>query len=362
VLQLGEMAAEPAQDAAPPAPGRGWAWWLNWIAFGLGTVGVGWILGEIGYAAVGELIGAAGVTLAAALALDLGANLLRARAIHRLLRPYQRMVRYPRVVIAQLAGAAMHDVTPTGVLGEPTKLTMLLGRVPATAAVSAIVAYDVLSLVLAALVTLVGLVVVAASGLVPEPVARALWATAGLQIALLVGVLWLVRRGPTATTLGLLGRVRALSAETRARWHERAVQLDLRIREVSERPLGERVAALTLLVAARGLVWGEFYLLLRAVGVDPGPGLFAALVLGQIPVGRLASVIPLGMGLSDLGMAALFALLGQPAEAGALLVLLRRLRQVTSAGLGLSAMLGVQTADRVGQARAAERVRARAGP
>jgi uncharacterized protein (TIRG00374 family) len=353
-----EQAARQAQEAAG-VERRRWIDWLNWFGLAAGTAGLIWMVSRTGLATTAATVRAAGPALALALAIDVAATLLRARALHVFLRPAQRMVPYWRVVIAQAAASAVHDVTPTGVLGEATKVTMLAHRAPTPSVVSAVIAYDIATLLVAAVITTAGVGLVALSGAVPPPLDRALWISAGVVVITVVVLSWLARRGLARTLIAASARLHALSPARRDRWIARLADLDDRLRQLQARGRAERLEGTLWILVARALGWLELYVLLRGIGVAPGALTFAAIVLGHIPVYRVASLLPLGVGVSDVGTAALFSVLGLPASSGALLALVRRLRQIATATLGLAAMFGVQLIDRLVLARAQARVRAR---
>jgi len=338
-----------------PAPSR-WVWWANWIGLAIGVIALGVILDELGWGRIFATLRDARGEVAVAVGLGVAAILMRARALHLFLRPSQRMVHYARVVAAQAAGSAIADLTPTGALGDATKATALLGRVPGQAVVGAILIYDVLGLYAGAAIITVGLGLAAGFGVLPPPYDRMLWASAALLVLAAVVVAGLVRRGLTRTALDALVRIRLLSPERRVRWSDTLAELDGRIRGD---PGGQREGFL-LLVAARALSWVETYVLLRALGVAPSARVFIALNLGGTIVSRLASVLPLGVGVGDAGTAALFVVLGLSPAVGVELTLLRRVRAVVLAGIGFAAWIAVQALDRARIARGRARIRAAA--
>ena len=354
----------PARIASTPAggaavSGRGWTWWATSASVVLGSGGLAALVASLGLGRLVGLLAQAWSVVVLGVGLELGATLLRARALHVFLRPSQRMIGFGRVAIAQAAGSAMADVTPTGALADATKLATLATRAPASAAVSAVLTYDVVALQLGAYVILAGTVAVAAWHEVPAPLATALWATAATQLAVLAAIAWVIRRGPTSIAVDALARLRVVSRARRDRWLTRVADVDARLRDLQSHRTADRAQGLALLLGGRALAWIELYALLRVVGVDPGPGLFALIVLGQLPITRLSSVIPFGLGARDAGVAGLFVLLGLPAASGAAIVLMVRARQVTSAGLGLGALSALQAADRVRARRARAALRRR---
>ena len=326
-----------------------WVWWTNSAALGIAAIALVSLFAAVGVDELGRLIRSAGWAIAIVVALEGVAFMLRARATHILLRPSQRMVRYPRVVAVQAAASTVQDLTPTGALGDVVKATLLLARVPATEVISAIVAYDILTVYVSAAVVTAGVVASASLGLVPPPLDQALWATAVGLLVLVLAASWLIRRGLLTSLVGPL---------LRGRLAERLALFDQRIRELQARGREPREAFVCLL-AARAVAWLELYVLLRAVGLDPGAGTFVALVLGQMPVARLASILPLGAGISDLGNAGLFALLGMPPHLGIAVAMLVRARQIVVGALTLVVMVWLLAADRITLVRTRARLRRR---
>ena len=80
-----------------------------------------------------------------------------------------------------------------------------------------------------------------------------------------------------------------------------------------------------------------------AAGYTLGPGQFLALCSAGVVLGWISTIIPMGLGISEGGNVALFALIGAPTALGVALALARRVNQVVFALLGFT----ILTADRV---------------
>jgi uncharacterized membrane protein YbhN (UPF0104 family) len=74
------------------------------------------------------------------------------------------------------------------------------------------------------------------------------------------------------------------------------------------------------------------------------PGQFLALLSAGLLIAWISTIVPMGLGLSEGGNAALFTLIGAPASLGLALALARRVNQVVFAAIGFI----VLAADRVG--------------
>ncbi len=292
----------PTSASDVPAATPRWIWWLNGVGLVIGLVGLVVLWRSIGTTEITSRLGAAGPAFAVVVGLDLILQGLRARVLQETARGHAT---YLRAYAAQVAGNAVADVTPTGALGEATKVSMLARQAPAQVAISAVVCFDLISLFASTIVVLGGIAFVAASRDISADVGKLLAFSA---VALLAGVV-------AALTLG-------------RRW----------FRQIRELRARDAAIGIPLQVAARGLVWLQYFLFLEALGVHVGPTLFVLLMLAQGPVGRLATVVPLGLGLTDVGFAGVFVLLGLPPEGGAGLAMLWRLRMIASGAIGLTAM------------------------
>lgn len=349
---------EPTDARAEPTGGR-WVWWVNWVGLAIGLVGLAWMLDEIGWDVVVAQARAASGAVALTVALDVVATVLRARALHIYFRPSQRMVSLGRVVIAQAAGGAMGAVTPTGALGEATKATLLLSRMPAQQVISGLIAYQVIALYVSGSLLVVGGVIAAASGSLPTELGYLVLASTAVVVVLIGVITWIVHRGLVRTVLDVGAKVRAISRERRDRWTARLHELDERARAVRGHGRAVAFEAYVELLAAKLINWLQTWIVMDAVGVEVSEGVFVAVILAGSVVSRIASVLPLGIGIGDAGTAALYRVLGLGAGAGVLVTLLLRVRLIITAVLGLAAMLGLQLYDRIGLYRTRARLRAR---
>jgi uncharacterized protein (TIRG00374 family) len=320
---------------------------VNAAAVVLAGGALAWMLADTGSRQVFEVLRASWRAIAIVVGLDLVIVVVRARVLHVLLRPSQRMISLGRVACAQAAGSAVQDFTPTGALGDVVKGTLLLARAPATEVVGSVVAYDVLAVYVSAAIVTVGVTVAAVLGLVPPPLDQALWATAVALLVLVLLVSWMIRRGLTRSLLAATARIRVISTARRDRWAARLTTLDARLHDLHDHRAAEARQGFALLLLARAIGWLQLYVVVRAVGADPDPRTFVALVLCQIPVARLSTLLPLGVGISDLGTAGVFALLGLPPAGGLAVAMLGRVRQIVLALIAVVAMATLLTIDRL---------------
>ena len=88
----------------------------------VGAAALAWMLNRLGWANVERVLRGVGGWFAVIVAFDVAALACEAAAIHQFMRPEQRMVRYVRVLAAQLSGRAINILTPGGALGARVRV------------------------------------------------------------------------------------------------------------------------------------------------------------------------------------------------------------------------------------------------
>ena len=327
---------------------------LAMLVFGAGALA--WMMRELGWDKFREAVEGVGGAFLIIAALDVGAVLLDARALHTFMRPEARMVSYWRVVAAQISGRAVNVVTPLGALGEATKLTMLVTRAPRVRVASAIVLYNLAGLYISVAVMAIGTPVTLLLVDVPGPLKLTVAISLAIVIALMVGLGVLVHRGALTTIISLLRGVRIISAERLKSWRERLREIDRQIGELQRRGTGAWAGVLWVM-GSKLVTWASTIVLIGAVGVKITPHL----VIGVLSVGVLiqwiASVVPLGLGLADGGNYALYDLLGASGAHGAFVTMLNRVRSAMVALVGFVVMAIVHALNRIALARMHKKMR-----
>src|SRR5690606_8592055 len=111
---------------------------------------------------------------------------------------------YWRVLGAWASGRAINVLTPTGALGEPTKVTMLLNHAPRARLLSSIVLLNVAILYLAVTVMVIGIPIT----LLLVDLPHALKVTIGVGVAVIIPAMialgFVIHRGATSTAIGLV--------------------------------------------------------------------------------------------------------------------------------------------------------------
>lgn len=310
--------------------------WLRWITrisivFGIaGIVVTAWI---VGIDTILDHLRAIGPWFIALIACEMIATFCDAYAVYLLTRG-EGAPSFRDVVVAQFAGRAVNSVTPASNLGEALKVS-LLARNCSTSRVTAAVLYVVLAAVTMSLgVIAIGTVATAFMFSVPAIAKLALCAAALVSACLGATVVVLIRRGMLTTLTALLARVRLISSARQKHWNELIAK---------DGSVPNRRGALIAIASSQLIQKALTYVTVLAAGYELGPGQFLALLSAGVVLGWISTIIPMGLGISEGGNVALFALIGAPTALGVALALARRVNQVVFAILGFT----ILTADRV---------------
>jgi hypothetical protein len=330
---------------------------FNLVVMVLGGFGLAWMLREVGVSYLGDAIESVGVWFFLILALDLLTVCLDAAALHAFMKPEARMVSYVRVLAAQASGRAINVLTPTGALGEPTKLAMLVSHAPRNRVLSSLVLQNLAYLYLTVIVMVLGAPIFFLLVDVPHDVKVMVGIGFGVLIALMIALAVIIRRGAVTTIVDLVRGTRAISADRAKRWRERMIQVDSHIRELHHNRSHGHWKGLLWIGASKLVYWTSTIVLLHTAGVDVGP----TLVLGLLSVGVLiqwiANFVPMGLGVADGGNYALFDLVSQAGPHGVVITMLNRARSISVAILGLGAMAAMHAYNRWTLARMHRRLR-----
>ncbi len=330
----------------------GWVRLANLLLLAVGVAALVWMAREVGLHALVELLSSIRGWAIPLLLVSLAGAALDAGAIHIFMRPEQRMVSYWRVFAAQMSGQAINSVTPTGTLGEVVKATLLMGHAPKFRAVSSVVAFNLVNVVVSALFVLAGIVVALRLPNLDPAMEHAMSIGVIVLVALSIAVVALVRRGVARVGAGAARGLRFISEERRKQIAERLEAFDHQLRALGRGGPTSHRPGIVLVLASRVLGWVDLWLIMVALGHVEGLAFTVVAAAAGVVIGRLASVVPLGVGTSEGGQAGLFHLLGAGAELGLAMSLVRRIRTVMMAGLGLLVMLLVQLIDQLRFSRA----------
>ena len=159
-----------AEEPHDDEPRSRWGTAFNLVMFVIGGAALAWMLRTTSLDELWRVVVGIGGWAGVVIVLDLTALCLDAAAWHAFMRPEARMVPYWRVLGAWASGRAINILTPTGALGEPTKVTMLLGHAPRSRVLSSLVVINVAMLYLAVSVMVIGIPITLLLVDLPPPV------------------------------------------------------------------------------------------------------------------------------------------------------------------------------------------------
>jgi uncharacterized membrane protein YbhN (UPF0104 family) len=171
---------------------------------------------------------------------------------------------------------------------------------------------------------------------VPAAGTLALLVGALIAAAITIAIIVLLRRGMLSTFSNMLARLRVISSERRDRWNETLSEIDERLRGRDDGD--QRRRAIACIAVSRLIQKCGAYLTVWSAGYALSPGQFMALLSAGVLIHWVATIIPMGLGISEGGNVALFAVIGAPASLGLALALARRVDQIVFAGIGFAVL------------------------
>lgn len=313
---------------------------LHAVVLVAGTVAFVILLWRLGWDGLARVVGRTGAWFAVIAAIDAASLLSDAGGVHSFARQHAP-ISYWRVFAAQASGLAINRLTPGNSIGEPIKVTMLMEHVPETTAISAIVMFNVATVLVAISVIVIGVPVTLLVSDLPPRVELVVWIATAVLVMLALALALVVRRGAVGTLIDAAARMRLLAPARAARWRTRIADIDSNVRR-----LGRNRRAFVFVIGSRILNWAGTLVLLHTLALP----LTVPLVIGVLSVGLIiqwaSNVIPLGLGLADGGNYALYGVLGASPEAGLDFAMINRVRTCVLALIGLTVMLIANLADR----------------
>jgi Lysylphosphatidylglycerol synthase TM region len=304
------------------------------LALVAGGIGFVVLVDRVGWSAMGTAVTEAGWWFAWIALIDLASVVSDAGGVYCFVRA-EADVPYWRVFAAQASGIAINRLTPANSLGEAIKVTMLVDHVPKSVAVSAIVKFNLATLYVALAVVVIGVPLTLLGLDLPRRLEIMVWiGTAGIVVA--AGLLaLLLHRGAVATLVGILRRIRIISAPRAAAWTSKVHALDASIRAFGN-PWSRRGVA--CVIGSRILHFAATLAVLRAAHVPMTPPVVIGMLSVGIVVQWMASIVPLGLGLADGTNYVLYGALGSSPLAGLAFTMVNRTRTVLLAAMGLAVM------------------------
>jgi hypothetical protein len=287
----------------------------------------------VGWSEVAAGIGRVGWGLIPILSLGGVRFVLRAEAWRRCMPPEGR-IPFHQALTAYLAGDAIGNVTPLGLIAsEPTKLFLIRHQL-ATRPAAASLAIDVF-VYSASVVVMIALGLVAVLASVQLAAAwRAAIVVALILLAAGAGVGWRLLDGTWTPARG-----------ARPQWRARLASLRESVRAFSEGRSGRLQPVLMLHGAFHACAFAEVYLallLLLPPAAGSGPTMAEAFIFTALD--RLVIVIfkfvPFRIGVDEASSGGVAVLLGWPAATGVALAVVKKVRNLVWTGVGLLLIAG----------------------
>jgi len=342
-----QPAAPTSQPAAAPVERHLLSHVFNIVVFVIAAIAIVSVIEGGGIALAERAFRGVGPMFAVIVALDLAGMTCDAGAIHAFMRPEARMVSYWRVLAAQASGRAINVLTPTGALGEATKISMLVGHAPRTRIVSSIVEYNLVTAYLSVAILVVGVPVTALLVDLPPAIARVAWIGLAVVVVVATALVLVLRHGAGGSALAAARRLDLISPERAQAWASKVAEVDARLRDLHSNRSPGTGRGVALLVASRLLSWSATTVTLAAIGVAIGPMLLVGLFSVGILVGWVSAAVPLGMGVADAGNYVLFGALGATGPQGLLVSMVGHVRSLVIALIGLLVMAVAHTHTRI---------------
>jgi hypothetical protein len=246
----------------------------------------------------------------------------------------ERTVSGRRLLAARLAGDGVNYLTPSASVGGELLRVRLLGhRVPLGVRWGSVSAAKIGQSVAQAVFVLLGLALV-----LPRLTGASPWlgGVLGVAGAVLVALafFWLVARGVWATLVGLLRRAR-LSRLLPAGWAGPGRDLDAALARLGP---WRTSASLACFLAGWSVGAAEIYLILHWVGGAADWHTALAVETGSVLIDGVLFFVPAKLGTQEGGKVLLFAVLGLNPARGLTVGVVRRIRELAYAALGLLAL------------------------
>jgi len=316
--------------------------WLEAGALGVGLAVLGLTLGKIGLTGLLRDLSTIGWGLVLILLVESGNVLLNTLGWAFGFPAGERTVAFWRLVAMRLAGDSVNYLTPSATVGGELVRIRLLGRLdhtPGLAWASVSVAKVGQTLAQAAFIFLgLGVVLPRLTGL---PTWLALAGGAAGAILVSGGFVWLTGRGFWRTLAGLARRF-GVERRLPAGWGPSGRDLDAALGRLGR---GRTAAALACFVTAWAVGAVEVLLILRWAGAPIDWGTALAVETGSVVIDGILFFVPAKVGTQEGGKVLLFSMLGLDPARGLTVGIVRRIRELVYAGLGL-AVLAWLTASR----------------
>ena len=315
-----------------------WSHLFNVVVFVGGSIALAWMMHALGWDNARKVFVDVGAWFILIVGLDVLGMGLDAGAIYAFMLPEAQNVSYWKVFAAQASGRAINIFVPGGVVGEATKITMLVTVCPRDRVVSSIVLFNLSTFYMSVAIVLIGVPITMFAVDLPHGLEVVVLIAIAILIPIVIGLAVIVHRGATGSVISTLRGMRIISRERAANWRERLGKLDSDLQALHSDHTPGTKNALIFLVAERAVSWTATIVVLATVGVHLHP----TLVIGVLSVGVLISwisaAVPFGLGVADGSNFALFKALGAAGANGVFVTLLNRARTLVIALIGFVIM------------------------
>lgn len=318
-------------DSSAPS----WTRWFTLVSIAVAIVALVLTVWSVGPRELVTQLRAIGWGFAGVLAIEAAATACDSAALHGFLGDDGRRPSYAYVLKAQIMGRAINAVTPLASLGEATKATSLMERTSSNRAIGAVIRYNLASIGMKLAVIAIGAPLCALLLDVPRWLVYLFVGGGIAALGLLAGGAWLVAKGMLSSGVAALRALHLISRERTNRWLAKARGIDRHLRPKAGVSFRERWTPAGWVAIARALNLAALWLVVLAAGTLIGPGTMAAISSAGPLINLLASLVPLGLGISEAGNAALFLALDEPASLGVAMVLGSRIATLAYAAIGL---------------------------
>ncbi len=327
-----------------------WARWVTRLSLVIAALALVLTVRKVGLLAIAKYFRLIGWWWIAVFLLEVVITSLDAVAIRAFMSPERVGIRH--ALLSQLAGRSVNAVTPSGNVGEAVKVSVLTEHVSTPRAVSTILLYNIVSFSVELLMVAVAAPFLAL--LLPMPGSlRALFlAAAVICAALSIGLYALVRRGMLSSLARAGVRLNLLSEARFERWQARLGSVDEKLRLVAGARARDRWVGIGAVIASRLTSMTLSLVILHAIGEPITVGFVAGYTVGGFVVYMAASLVPMGLGISEGGTYGLFKALGENPARGTALVIARRVTLVAYAAIGLVLVITSETVRRAREAHA----------
>lgn len=336
------MAAEAHERPAAP----GWARWVTYASVPVALAALAWTIYSVGFTRLLHRLVGLGPWLFGVIGLEALVTCCDAAAIHYFVGRETRQT-YLQVLQAQVAGRAINVVTPLGSVGELTKIALLVEHAPQARVVSGVLLYDLVGQEINFVLMAVGAPLTAVFMHVPEALRVVLYVAGAVAAAIAIAIPLLVRHGLLVSFVSAARRLRVLGEARVVRWRKKLASVDERLRDGTAERRHERTMGLVFMLLSRLLTWAVMGLLVYAAGGPRSLGFLAAVVTAGQLITWIATLVPLGLGISEGGNYALFRALGADPSVGVAVALGRRVTHILYAAIGVVLVSVSQTVRRV---------------